>query len=85
MGVTDLAARRWDTNTQPIDHRPSDALKAAQRIIDDDGEPVHIIVAVLRKEGESDYVSWFQAGAETPSGQIGLLARLMRSFNSGEG
>jgi hypothetical protein len=72
----DLAARRWDGMTDPKEHKPADALRAALRDIEAGLEPKHLIVvlAYYNDDGNGS-TRFYQAGTYELHARLGLLIR----------
>lgn len=74
--VINLAAVRFDKNTDASEHSPRDALEAATAYLEDPemGNPDHIIVCLGRTpEDGGSATKWFQAGSYEYHAQMGLL------------
>lgn len=74
--VINLAAVRFDKNTDASEHSPRDALEAAMAYLEDPemGNPNHIIVCLGRTpEDGGSATKWFQAGSYEYHAQMGLL------------
>lgn len=77
--VVNLAARRFEKNTDASEHNPRDALYAAlEWHSDPETAADHIIVCLGRTpENGGSATKWFQAGKYEYHGQVGLLFETM--------
>jgi hypothetical protein len=74
--VVDLVARRWERRTEPNEHEPIEALRAAVRAIEaGEIDPDHIVVCYHVPE-DPPRTGWFQAGLQSELGAEGLVHRI---------
>ncbi len=78
--IVDLSAKRWAANDDPNAHDAESAVHAFLRdVAAGKVAPRHVIVvAEYANDDGGSSVAYFQAGRETESGQIGLLARALQ-------
>ena len=83
--IPSIDAKRWEKNTDPNSHKPSEALNAALRDIESGHlKPNHIIVVYCTDEGESGGTGYYQAGELNGYfAALGLLTRATQVMGQG--
>lgn len=84
-GVPSLDAKRWEKQTDPNAHKPTEALHAALRDIEAGNlKPKHIIVVYCTDEGEQGGTGYYQAGELNGYfAALGLLTRVTQIMGGG--